>query len=219
MNDRPAGVFDPSAISKRARAAGIEISTSSAQALLAHAEAVLAASERLHLTSITQRDAFFERHLGEAFEGAALIPSSIRGVLLDLGSGNGYPGIPVAVARPGLAPVLAESSPRKAQFLREVLSAAGLFNGRVLEARVARAADLDALPPCEVLTTRAMGGWERIVPKLVSRLAPHALVLIWAGADAEATMARASWRRLRLEETRALPGRERSNVYLLRSQV
>lgn len=215
MNVGPSGVPDPSAIVARALAVGIVLSKPAAQALAAHARAVLVANERLHLTAITQPEAFFERHLGEAFEGAALLPEKIRGVLLDLGSGNGYPGIPLAIARPGLVPVLAEASTKKAEFLREALAAAGLGRGRVLEARVARTVDVDDLPPVAVLATRAMGGWERIVPKLVTRLAPNGLVLIWAGADAEAIMARAAWARLRVEKTRSLPGREQSKVYRL----
>jgi 16S rRNA (guanine527-N7)-methyltransferase len=206
---------DPAAIAKRARAAGIELSTAAAAALSAHARAVIAANERLHLTAITQPEAFFERHIGEAFEGAALLPAGVRGVMLDLGSGNGYPGIPLALARPGLVPVLAEASTKKAAFLRDALAAAGLVKGRVLEARVARTVDLDELPPIAVLATRAMGGWERIVPKLVSRLAPGGLVLLWAGSDAAAVLARRAWARLRVQASRALPGRDQSKVYLL----
>ncbi len=215
MSVGPAGVPDPSAIVARALAAGIVLSKSAAQALAAHARAVLVANDRLHLTAITQPAAFFERHLGEAFEGAALLPTAIEGVLLDLGSGNGYPGIPLAIARPGLTPVLAEASTKKAAFLREALSAAGLTRGQVLEARVARTVDVDALPPLAVLATRAMGGWERIVPKLVARLAPGGLVLIWAGSDAEAIMKRTSWARLRVEKSRSLPGRDQTKVYRL----
>lgn len=215
MTVGPTGVPEPSAIVERARAAGIVLSKLAAQALAAHARAVLVANERLHLTAITQPAAFFERHLGEAFEGAALLPAGIRGVLLDLGSGNGYPGIPLAIARPGLLPVLAEASPKKAAFLREALEVAGLENGQVLESRVARTVDVEDLPPVAVLATRAMGGWERIVPKLIARLAPDGLVLIWAGDDAEAIMTRSAWTRLRVEKSRSLPGRDQSKVYRL----
>ncbi len=215
MTTSPPAVPDPRAIVERALAAGIALSRPAAQALAAHARAVLLANERLHLTAITQPAAFFERHLGEAFEGAALLPASIQGVLLDLGSGNGYPGIPLAIARPGLVPVLAESSSKKAAFLREALIAAGLTHGRVLEARVDRTVDVENLPAVAILATRAMGGWERIVPKLVSRIAPGGFVLIWAGGEAEAIMARTAWSRLRVEKSRSLPGREQSRVYRL----
>ena len=215
MTIGPPAVPEVRAIVARAEAAGIKLSTLAAEALAAHARAVLLANDRLHLTAITQPAAFFERHLGEAFEGAALLPASIQGVLLDLGSGNGYPGIPLALARPGLVPVLAEASSKKAAFLREALDTTGLSHGRVLDARVDRTVDIKDLPPLEILATRAMGGWERIVPKLVSRMAPGGSVLIWAGGDAEAIMARASWSRLRIEKSRSLPGREQSRVYRL----
>lgn len=215
MTVGPPAVPDARAIVERAHAAGIELSPPAAEALAAHARAVLLANERLHLTAITQPAAFFERHLGEAFEGAALLPASVHGVLLDLGSGNGYPGIPLAIARPGLVPVLAEASSKKATFLREALIAAGLANGSVLETRVDRTVDVEDLPLMTVLATRAMGGWERIVPKLVSRMAPGGSVLIWAGGEAEAIMARAAWSRLRVEKSRSLPGREQSRVYRL----
>ncbi len=215
MRFAPSGAPVPSAILERARAAGIALSPSSAGALAAHARAVLEANPRLHLTAITQPDAFFERHLGEAFEGAALLPASVQGLLLDLGSGNGYPGIPLAIARPGLVPVLAEASPKKAEFLREALLAAGLGHGRVLEARIARREDLVGVAPLSVVATRAMGGWERIVPKLASCLAAEGCVLVWAGGDAESIMARTSWAKLRVQKSRTLPGRDESKVYRL----
>lgn len=215
MSSGPPGAPDPSAIAERARAAGIVLTKRSAEALSAHARAVLSANELLHLTAITQPAAFFERHLGEAFEGAALIPKGTSGVLLDLGSGNGYPGIPLAIARPRLSPVLAEASPRKAAFLRKALEAANIAGGQVLEARVARASDLLELPKLAVIATRAMGGWERIVPKLVPCLEENGLVLIWAGAEAGTIMARTAWGRLHMVKSRPLPGRDRSHVYCL----
>jgi 16S rRNA (guanine527-N7)-methyltransferase len=215
MSASPAALFAPSAIAERARVAGVALTSKAAEALAVHARAVLAANERLHLTAITQPEAFFERHLGEAFEGAALLPEDVSGVLLDLGSGNGYPGIPLALARPGLVPVLAEASSKKAAFLRGALTAAGLEHGSVLEIRVARTADLTELPPVAVLATRAMGGWERIVPKLITRLAPNGLVLVWAGSDATTVMKREAWKRLHMDGSRELPGRDRSSVYRL----
>lgn len=215
MSTGPGTVLAPASIAERARAAGITLETEAAEALAVHGLAVLEANDRLHLTAITDPADFLERHLGEAFEGAALLPEDVKGVLLDLGSGNGYPGIPLALARPGLRPVLAEASAKKAEFLRKALVAARLPLGRVLEARVARTVDLDDLPPVAVLATRAMGGWERIVPKLVTRLSPGGFVLLWAGGDVSAIMGRTSWGSLRVETSRILPGRDRSSVYRL----
>ena len=168
-------------IAARANQAGIELAAASARALADHARLVLARNAMLNLTAIVSPADFVERHLGEAFEGAALIPAAILGRLVDLGSGNGYPGIALAHARPGLTPYLAESNGKKAAFLREALAAAGLPRGHVVEKSVQRAADLDGISPIAILATKAMGGWERIVPKLRGCLGPEGRILVWAG--------------------------------------
>jgi 16S rRNA (guanine(527)-N(7))-methyltransferase RsmG len=203
------------AIASRAAASALRLPAAAAQRLAAHAQLVLAWNSTLHLTTITEPRAFIERHVGEAFEGAALLDASIDGTLVDLGSGNGYPGIPIAIVRPGLRAVLAESSQKKAAFLRSALEAAGLTEGRVLEASVQRAADVAELAPIDVLVTRATGGWESIVPRLVNEIRVGGVVMIWAGGDARAIVTRASWKRLALTHAIALPGRSASFVYRL----
>ena len=203
------------AIASRAAASALTLPPGAAEGLAAHARLVLASNETLHLTTITEPRAFVERHLGESFEGAALLDASMSGTLLDLGSGNGYPGIPIAAVRPGLRPVLAESSRKKAAFLRQALQAAHLAAGRVLEASVKRAADLEETAPIDVLVMRAAGGWESIVPRLAAAIRPGGILLIWAGSEARAIMGRVSWKRLALREAHALPERTSSYVYRL----
>ena len=204
------------AIADRARSAGIALREEAARALAAHARAVLEANDLLHLTSITDLDAFVERHLGEAFEGAALLPAGLDGTLLDLGSGNGYPGIPIAIARPGLTPVLVEASAKKAGFLRAALRAAGLDTGQVVERRVDRAQDLHDVEEVRVLAMRAMGGWDRIVPKLHAKIAADGWILLWTGGDAIVKLGERQWSRFERVATKALPGRDRSSIHLLR---
>ncbi len=206
------------AIGERAAQSGIELSPGAAAGLAAHARAVLQRNHVLHLTSITEPAEFVERHLGESFEGAALLPPDARGTLVDLGSGNGYPGLPVAAARPGLAPVLVEASHKKAAFLRDLSSIEGLPAGSVLEAQLQRASDLlERLDGrVSVLVTRAMGNWERLLPRLAPALEHDARVLLWAGETVSAVARRAAWRRLEPVRRQPLPGRERSWIWEFR---
>jgi 16S rRNA (guanine527-N7)-methyltransferase len=201
------------AIEARAAAAGIVLAPGAPRRIAAHAALVREGAEALHLTTIDEPESFLERHIGEALEGASMLEPGVAGTLLDLGSGNGYPGIPVALARPGLRPVLAESSRRKAAFLRGVLASIAL-DGAVLDHRVQRAADLEPYSPIDVLVTRAAEGWDAVVPRLAPGLRPGGIVLIWAGAAAEAIVARASWRRLELVRSHPLPGRS-TRIYQL----
>lgn len=216
MIEEDACAFTLQDVMARAKASGVEISDRDGDALLAHARLVLEHNANLHLTSITGKEAFLERHFRESFEGAAMLPAAIEGTLLDLGSGNGYPGIPLAISRRGLAPVLAESSQKKAVFLRGALQIAELTSGRVLEKHVERAADLAELGPIAVIASRAMGGWERIVPKLTKSLQPGGLVLLWMGAEAIRVTQRASWMHLSAAGLRRFPGSRSSVVVALK---
>jgi 16S rRNA (guanine527-N7)-methyltransferase len=171
----------------------------------------------LHLTTIVEPAEIVERHLGESFEGAALIEPDASGVLVDLGSGNGYPGIPIAMARPDLRAVLVEASAKKARFLRGALERAELHGVRVVERRVGKAADLEDLAPIRVMTARALGDWERILPRVADALDDDhdARLLLWAGSTVETVCRRALWKR-RLEplSRHPLPGRARSWVWV-----
>ena len=200
------------AIRERAETCGLALPESVLSALALHARRVHERNEELHLTSIRDPREFVERHLGESFEGAAMLEPGIAGAMLDLGSGNGYPGLAVAAARPGLRPLLAEAARAKAAFLAGVIEEA-FAGGEVLEAQVQRPADLGDAGPFRVIVTRALGNWERVLPRLAPVLAPAGSLLVWAGLQMESVTSRQAWKRYRLVERRALPGRERSWVW------
>jgi 16S rRNA G527 N7-methylase RsmG len=202
------------AIVRRAARCGIELPEQSLGALVDHARCVLEENDRLRLTAITEPREFVERHIGEGFEGAAMLEATVEGDLLDLGSGNGYPALPLVAARPGLKPLLAEASPGKAEFLRSVLAEC-FDSGEVLAGQVQRPSDLQGRPPFRLIVTRAMGGWEKILPRMAACLAEGGELLVWAGQELERVARRSAWRRLELLERRGLPGRERSSVWRL----
>jgi 16S rRNA (guanine527-N7)-methyltransferase len=205
-------------IAARAAAAGIQLPHAAIRALADHASAVLAANPLLHLTTVTDPVELVERHIGESLEGAALLEPGIEGVLIDLGSGNGYPGLPLAAARPGLRAVLIEASRKKARFLGEVIEIDWFAGAAVLERQVQRGADLDEVSPVRVLTARAVGSWEKILPRLVGALDVDARVLLWAGEAVESVRQRPAWRNLELEGRHALPGRERSWIWVFKKR-
>ncbi len=90
-------------------------------------ELLLHWNARINLTAIRQPEAVIQRHFGESLYLARHIsPSTLT--LLDHGSGAGFPGLPIALARPEIAVTLAESHSRKAAFLREAVRALGLSN-------------------------------------------------------------------------------------------
>jgi len=87
--------------------------------LASYLQLILKWTSRLNLTSIRKPEEIVQRHFGESlFAGLHLGPCDS---LLDLGSGAGFPGIPIQLLRPELPVTLAESRTRKAAFLREAI--------------------------------------------------------------------------------------------------
>ena len=200
------------AIGRAAANLGLDLTAAQVASLAAHARLVEEWNERLHLTAIRDPGSFVDRHVGESLVGALLLDPRVRGTLVDLGSGNGFPGIPLAVVRPGLTPVLVESSPKKSRFLSRALEVAELAAGSVLAANVQRASDLESLGPVTVLVTRALGGWERLLPKLVRVVDQGGSLLVWAGDGIDEITRRAAWRRWKRVQERPLPSLERGRV-------
>lgn len=75
---------------------------------------------RLNLTAIRHEDGILSRHFVECIACAQSLPAGIS-TLLDLGSGAGFPGIPIVLCRPEIAVTLAESQSKKAAFLQEAI--------------------------------------------------------------------------------------------------
>lgn len=117
-----------------------------------------------------------ERHVLDSLRAAPALPEAVRSVL-DLGSGAGLPGIPVAIARPDLAVTLSETRHQRIAFLELVVTELGLSHVSVHAGRAE-----DAPGPFEACLARAFrdaaGSWT------VSRklLRPQGCLVYFAGA-------------------------------------
>ena len=131
--------------------------------LFEHFELLRRWNERLNLTAIRDELEMVERHYCESIFLARHVPRETRTVL-DIGSGAGFPGIPLAVARPELKVGLVESHKRKAVFLKEATR--NLSNVEVL---CARAEDIHR--NADMIVSRAVDPGEVVgfLPKLSSR--------------------------------------------------
>ncbi|GGH02376.1 16S rRNA (guanine(527)-N(7))-methyltransferase RsmG [Silvibacterium dinghuense] len=101
-------------------------------------ELLLKWNARLNLTAIRNPEEILRRHFLESIECARAIPDAgalPSSTVLDLGSGAGFPGIPVAILRPELVVTLAESQAKKSSFLREAVRTLGL-SARVFDGRI-----------------------------------------------------------------------------------
>jgi 16S rRNA (guanine527-N7)-methyltransferase len=109
---------------------------------------------RMNLTGLRDLDSILKRHFLEPIAAAHLLVGDGR--LLDLGSGNGFPAVPLAVLHPDVRLVLVEASEKKSSFLSTVVMTLGLKSAQVVTRRACRRADLSDFLPAKWVTYRAV---------------------------------------------------------------
>lgn len=128
-----------------------------------------------NLTRILDPAAAARLHYAESLFAAQFLHGARR--LLDVGSGAGFPALPIAVARPEVEVTALEANQKKSLFLHEAKDALRLENFRVARARVE---EFD-VSPYDVLTSRALDRADELMPRLLRRLsAPQKLILFCA---------------------------------------
>ncbi len=116
--------------------------------------------------------------------------------ICDIGSGAGFPGIPIAIARPDIRMILTEPSRKKFAFLKHVVAALSLVNTEVLAARVE---DMEE-SLCDVVVSRALFRAGDLVRKASRVLRPRGFYIISKGPKGE-------------EEMKNLPPNVRTEVF------
>ena len=93
-------------------------------------------NSRINLTAVRRPQEMVTRHFGESFFAAqTLLAKGYTGTIIDLGSGAGFPGVPMAMSAPHAKVTLLESNGKKASFLNEVIRTLGLRNVVVFSRR------------------------------------------------------------------------------------
>ena len=167
------------------------LSSAYAQPLTAEAQASLAryatllydANRTLNLTAVRDPAAIAERHLAESLAVARLLEERLSlpldGSVIDVGSGGGLPGVPLAIVWPERRVVLLEATRKKVEFLRGVIERLPLPNVRALEGRAeALAHDPDQREAYDLAIARAVAP----LAALVELMLPFVRVGGWCAA-------------------------------------
>jgi 16S rRNA (guanine527-N7)-methyltransferase len=148
-------------------------------------------NEKVNLTAIRDPLEMLYRHFCESMFGAILLPvENCR--LADVGSGGGFPGLPLKIIRPDLTVFLVESNVKKATFLAEVVRELGLTDARVLVSRFEELGE--EVAPLDVVCSRALGDFARFLEWAASPQVGAKQALLWLGGrDLEEVRAQPGW--------------------------
>jgi 16S rRNA (guanine527-N7)-methyltransferase len=144
-------------------------------------------------STVTQPQQAVEVHLADSLAGLEIDPVRDASRVADIGSGAGFPGIPLAIALPAVATTLLESSRRRCEFIERACSAAGVVNAAVVTTRAEAWSPTDGLQ--DVVTARAVAPLAVLCEYAAPLLRLGGTLVVWRGhrdRDAEEAAERAA---------------------------
>ena len=122
-------------LTKRLSDLGEDLPEQKAEKLMAYMEALLEKNRYINLTAITDPAEFIERHFMDSLAPCGLDFFEDAGRVADLGTGGGFPGVPLAVMRPEKEFVLMDSLAKRLKVIDELCGSIGIKNVRTVHGR------------------------------------------------------------------------------------
>jgi len=154
-----------------------ELSSAQRAQLAMHYQMLRAWNRRINLTRIIAPQEAARLHYAESLAGGRWLGAAQT--VLDIGSGAGFPAIPLSVLRPDVRVMALEANQKKSLFLAEAGDRLGLKNFKVVTARV-ETLDLAA---CDLLTSRALDRAEEILPAIIERMNQRQRFMLYGATD------------------------------------
>ena len=167
-------------ITDGARQLGVEIDAGITTQFSIHASELIKLNRKLNLTSITHPEDLAVKHFLDSLAPANFIPDNAR--MLDIGSGGGFPGIPLKILNPSLKVMLIDGTRKKVNFLKHALRILKLES---IEAHQIRAENLHEDPAYanlfDVIISRALSPLKLFVKMALPLLAQQGIIMAMKG--------------------------------------
>jgi 16S rRNA (guanine527-N7)-methyltransferase len=155
----------------------------------------LLARERASVSSVTEPGKAWKVHVDDSLSGLEVDSLATASRVADIGSGAGFPGLPLAVAMPRARIDLIESVGRKCDFMRRAIEAAGISNAEVVNARSEELAAGAGREAFDAVTARALGRLSTLAELASPLLREGGVLVAWKGRrdeDEEQELSRAA---------------------------
>ena len=126
-------------LTEKAKAVGVKVSPAQAAQLHIYLELLLKRNEEVNLTAVIDPEEVAAKHFGDSLTLLRAVEMKPGAKLCDVGTGAGFPGLPVKILRPDLKVTLLDSTNKRLVFLREVCDALGLPGVTLLHKRAEEA--------------------------------------------------------------------------------
>ncbi len=158
---------------------GLSATPTQIEQIIAYISLLLVWNDKVNITAIHDPREILYRHFCESMLARTAVPIE-KGRLADVGSGGGFPGLPLKIISPEIEVSLIESNTKRATFLAEVVRQLGLTGVRVL---VQRYEDLgEEIAPIDFVCTRALGDYDQLLSWAGSSLLSVKTIVLWVGA-------------------------------------
>ena len=149
-------------------------------------------NQRTSLTTVTDPEGIVRFHFGESLLAVTAVPIR-HGRLADVGSGAGFPAVPIRMVSEDLNVILIESNQKKATFLSEIVRELQLAN---VDVRRSRMEEIDfSRDTVDFVTARAIGIDDEFLDWSRMALNPDGSVVLWLGEESAREVSRdASWK-------------------------
>lgn len=140
-------------------------------------------NRKINLIGVSSRERVVQELLLDSLIPCPLLPE--KGKLLDVGSGSGFPAIPIKIWRPGLWCHLVEATSKKVSFLRHVIRLTSLRNIQVIQGRVEDKKTPLHSDGYEIITARAFGDMKKVLLCCAPHLKRDGMMVSFLGGHAE----------------------------------
>lgn len=177
---------------------GVPLDASQTEKLWRFAQLLRERNQHVNLTSIETWDGILTLHMLDSLSVAAHLGEALR--IIDVGTGGGFPGIPLAVACPQRELTLIDGTQKKVRFVAEAIEALDIRNAHAI---AARAESYQGEKNFDAVVVRAVGALADVLHNTAPLLGPQGRLLAMKG-------------RVPDEELRALPRGWHAQVTALR---
>ena len=170
-------------IKDSALALDLQFSEKQVECFYQHMTALMVWSRKINLTTICDPYEMAIKHFVDSIAPIRYCNPMSR--VLDMGSGAGFPGLPLKVWQPDIELTMVDAVRKKVSFLKHVIRLIGLKNARVFHARVEDISLDQTVAAFDTIVCRAFGNLKYIVECALPLLSEDGQILVWKGHKPE----------------------------------